>query len=53
MIFRIPCIKGNEIYYVQTYKFWAIFLLIMSNIKSLQGHTAKVLSPSGYKILYY
>ena len=38
MIFRMLCMNGNEFYNVQTYKFWAIFLLMMSNITLPKGH---------------
>ena len=43
MIFKMPCIKGNAFYNVQTYKFWAKFLLMMSNITSLQGYSSESL----------
>ena len=40
-VFRMPCIKGNEFCNLKSYKFWIIFLFIMWNITSLQGHSSQ------------
>ena len=46
-------LKGMNFYNVQTYKFWAIFLLMMSNITSFQGHSSESFITLSYKIHYY